>query len=130
MATEDRRDEPGFPIARYEFGQQSWASGETTATTEDITICGTIIAITVEINDNTGNRTLTLALADADSAALYSKAAIPEAATTPYDAESSKSTPDADFNPIPVNGVITGTFTPSGDPSTSGMTADVTLYVR
>jgi hypothetical protein len=130
MATLDRRRDPGFPIARYEFSQQSWASGVTTATTEDIVICGTIIAISVEINDNTGNRTLTLALADADSAALYSQAGIPENATTWYDAESSKSTPDANFNPIPVNGTITGTFTPSGDPGSGGMTADVTLYVR
>jgi len=130
MATEDRRGEPGFPIARYEFSQQTWASGATAATTEDISICGTIIAITVKINNNTGDATLTLALADADAAAIYSQAAIPENATTPYDAESSKSTPDANFNPIPVNGVITGTFTPSGDPSTSGMTADVVLYVR
>ena len=131
MATEDRRlDGPKFPIARYEFSQQSWISGVTAATTEDMNISGTIIGITAKVNDNTGNRTLTVALADADGAALYSQAAIAENATTPYFSESSKSTPDANFNPIPVNGVITGTFTPSGDPSTTGMTADVTLLVK
>ena len=131
MATSDRRDEGGkFPIARYEFTQQSWASGVSAATTEDITICGTIVAISVEINDNTGDKTLTFALADANAAALYSQAAIPEAATTRYDARSHKATQDADFNPIPVNGVLTGTFTPSGDPSTSGMTVNVILYVE
>ncbi len=127
----DRRHEgKKFRIAKYGFSQQSWASGESSALTESLNIIGTIIGISVEINNNDGDATLTLALADADGAALYSKASIPEDATTRYESESSKSTPDADFNPIPVCGAITATFTPSGNPGSSGMTADVILYVR
>ena len=131
MATEDRRnDGPAFPIARYEFAQQSWASGETTALAPTLKINGTIKAIEVVVSNATNGITVTVALSTSDSAAAYSKASIAENASTWLDAVSHKGTPDADFNPIPINDTVTATITPSGDPGTSGVTVDVKLWVE
>lgn len=132
MADIDRRDISGrYPVARYELAQQSWASGASAAATAYLyNINGIVEQIEVTINDNTGNRTATVAIASEDAGSLYSQAAIPENATTVYTALSNKGTPDASFNPFLVCGDLTFTVTPSGDPSTTGMTVDVAIYVR
>jgi hypothetical protein len=86
--------------------------------------------IVFKINDNTGNATGRLTILNADGATLYDKSGIPENASTVYKAISNKSSQDADFDPFLMDEQCTFEMTPSGDPSTSGMTMDVALYVR
>jgi len=132
MASKDKRHlDKRFKVARYEFAQQSWANGETDALAPVLyDLNGTIKAIEVVVSDATNGITVTVALTSENTTALYSKASIAENATTWLDSDSSKGTRDADFNPIPVNGNITATITPSGDPGTSGVTVDVILYLE
>jgi len=124
---DDRASGGGITVATLSTGQQSWASGETAAI--EVTLPnanGRCEQIAVTVNDNTGNRTLTVTLTDENSAQVYTKAAIPENATTVYNAN--KGTPD--FPAFLMNGPITVSLTPSGDPGASGMTATADFYVR
>lgn len=109
--------------------QQSWASGVSAALAPTKMVRGKCEQIVVEINDNTGDKTLTLTITNADGATLFSQGAIPENAKTVYYANSNKATQDANFNAFLADELCTFTMTPSGDPSTSGMTADVAIYV-
>ena len=128
--TDNRQDGPGFPIAKYQFTQQSWAAAASTATTEDIKINGTIVAVEVIASDSANAITYTVALETSNGASVFSVASIAENAKTWLDARSHKGTQDADFNPVPVNDTLTATFTPSGVPGTGGSTLDVILYVE
>ena len=116
-------------VRKIVLPQQSWADGITAATTPTLPIHGRVEQIVVEINDNTGNVTLTLNVKNSDGAQLYNKAGIPENALTVYSANSEKGTQDADFNAFLADEICTLTCTPSGDPGDSGMTADIAFYV-
>lgn len=117
-------------VRKYTLPQQSWASGVTAATTPTMSVHGRVEQIVVKINNNTGSATLTLAItSENESGSLYSQAAIPKNATTVYRANSEKATQDANFDAFLVDEKLTFTCTPSGDPSTSGMTADIAIYV-
>jgi hypothetical protein len=115
------------PIVR--FAQATWVSGATAAVAKTKNVIGCCEQIAVKVNDNTGDRTATVTITDENGATLFSKSGIAENATTTYFARSYKATQDADFNPFLAVGVLTATITPSGDPSTSGMTVDVYLYL-
>jgi len=127
--TQIRRDIDArrFPVEMVTIAQQSWASGETAA--KSVTtgkLNGICEQIEVKLNDNTSGATATVAIASANSGQLYSQAGIAENATTVYKATSDAS----DFDAFLVDGALTVTITPSKDPSTSGMTVDVYLYLR
>jgi len=117
-------------VQRWVLPQQTWASGVTAAKSFTYKIEGRIEQIEVKINNNTGDRTLTLAIASQNGATLFSQAAIAENATTRYNANSEKGTQDASYDAFLVDEICTFTVTPSGDPGTSGMTADIVLYGR
>jgi len=110
----------------YVLPQASWANGVTAALTPTMKVNGMVEMIEVKINNNTGDKTLTLTITDENSGQLYTKAGIPESATTIYN--SNKAT--ADFDKFMSAGLLTFTLTPSGDPGESGMTADIVLFVR
>ena len=113
-------------VRKIKIPQQSWASGITAATTPTYALHGRVEQIVVKINNNTGNATLTLTItSENESGELYTKTGIPENASTVYNAN--KATPD--FDAFLADEICTFTFTPSGDPGASGMTADVAIYV-
>jgi len=128
-ASHDYRIEK-LPVARLDFAQGVWASAATAALEKTMNANGRCTQVAVAVNDNTGNRTATVTITDENGATLFTKSGIAEAATTTYFAESNKATQDADFNPFLACGVLTATLTPSGDPSTTGMTVDVYLYLK
>lgn len=128
MSSKDFRQDK-HPVARLDFPQAAWASGVTEAVAATMAVNGVVEQIAVKVNDNTGNRTATVTITDENGATLFTKSGIAENATTTYFARSYKATQDADFNPFLAVGTLTATITPSGDPSTSGMTVDVYLYL-
>ena len=97
-----------------------WENTDTGAQSQAVPLNGVIMAMIAQVNDNTGNRTITLALVDDLAGSLFSAAGIAENATTVKVAPT-------DFVEIPVNGTLTVTVTPSGDPGATGMTAIVEL---
>ena len=107
------------PVARIKLAQFSWASGETAAVTKMFPFNGIVRQFHTVINDNTGNRTATVAIVDEDSYPIHSTAAIPENATT-------TTTLTADTEAYVPSGCNV-TVTPSGDPGEGGMTVDVTF---
>lgn len=137
MASDDRRHQgPRFPVARLEFATQTFPATATAALAPTLAnICGTIKAIEVITTDTEDGITYTVALTNPNSTSLFSEAAMTDNSQHWRDSESSKGTPDADFNPIPVNGTITATITPSAAPDagavgTKTATVQVILYVR
>jgi len=131
MATQDKRHwDNRYKVARYDFAQGTWVSGVYAALEKTLVVNGRCTQIAVKINNNTSGATGTVTIKDANGATLFSKSGIAENATTSYFAESNKASMDADFNPFLAIGTLTATLTPSKDPSTSGMTIDVYLYVR
>jgi len=137
MASNDRRHlDARFPIARYEFTQQTFPATATTALTDTLyDVCGTIKAIEILVAETEDNITYTVAIADENSAALFSEAALADLTNHWRDSESGKGTQDADFNPIPVNGNLTVTITPSAKPDAASVgdhtaTVDVILYLE
>ena len=112
-----------------EFDQAEWASGETAALEKTMNVNGCCEQIAVAVSDNTGNRTATVKITDANGATLFNESGIAEATTTTYFARSYKATQDANFNPFLAVGALTATITPSGDPGSGGMTVDVYLYL-
>jgi len=116
-------------VRKLSLPQQSWASGVTAAKAPTLAVRGKCEQIVVDISVNTGTVTATLTITNADGATLYTKAGIPTGAKTVYLANSNKGTQDADFNAFLADEICTFTITPSGDPSTTGVTIDVALYV-
>jgi len=130
-ATYDNRHwDNRYQVARYDFAQGTWISGVSAALEKTLVVNGRCTQIAVKVNNNDGDKTATVVIKDANGATLFSQAGIAEATTTSFFAESHKDTQDATFNPFLAIGTLTATLTPSGDPSTSGMTIDVYLYVR
>lgn len=124
--TDNRSNTREKPVWKAVVDQYSWASGSSAAdATETLDVNGTLRQIMVIVSDNTGNRTVTVALADAHGT-LYTTAAQAENATTvtTYKTESDTDLPLRVF----LAGPVTITVTPSGDPGSGGMTVDVIFY--
>ena len=126
MATSDLRSEKK-PVALISLPQQIILNGSSSAVTHTLEkMNGTVKQIEVKINDTTGNITFTLSATSELGGVLYTKAAIPENATTVY-----SSTSDAtDFDAFLLAGDIIWTFTPSADPGVSTGIIDVNLYME
>lgn len=119
MATTDKRRER-HPVWRVECDQLSWASGDSTAQSFAFPINGVIQEFTAVLNDNTGNKTVTVAIRDEDNYSLYTSGALAENATTV-----TKLTADTQvYVPDGCNVLVT----PSGDPGASGLTVDLVFY--
>lgn len=117
-------------VKRLALPQQSWGAAESAALTPTMRIRGKVEQITVKISTATaGDITFTVAIADEDSAALYSQATIADAGTAIYGANSNKATQDAAFNAFLADGIVTFTITPSKAPGASGVTVDVAVFV-
>ena len=132
----DRRElgeRPAFPVASSAFAQLTYpngASGATLIDTATLNINGAIEQIEIEISTFTdGAKTMTIALASAQDAALFSEAALADATTHLKQAIPIGGT-DADFQTALADGTITLTGTISGDPGASGGTVDVTIFYR
>ncbi len=124
-------------VRKKSLPQQTWASGVSSAVAPKMAIRGRVEQIVVTINDNTGDKTATLtitgkaAISTVTGAILYTKASIPEDAATIYKGTGGLGgSTDGDFPAFLAEELCTFTITPSGDPSTSGMTVDVDLYIN
>lgn len=118
--TDSRKSGAPQPVWRAKFAQFSWASGESAADEKEIPFNGILKAHVAVVSDNTGNRTITVAIEDEDDYQLYSLSGIAENATT-----TTVLTRDTEVY-IPTGSVVK--VTPSGDPGSGGMTVDVTFY--
>lgn len=133
--SDKRKDGPQFPAASQAFAQLVYvngASGPTlTKTAELANINGVIEQIEIKISAATdGSLTATVTVASEQDASLFSEASLADATTHFKTALSKGGTTDADFNPALVNGPLTLTGVIDKDPSTSGVTIDVTIFYR
>jgi len=101
--------------------QFSWASGASAAKTQPISHNGFLKQFYTIINDNTGNRTLTVEILDQDSVSVYSLAGIAENATTTTQLTTTTMAPVGEKYFVKV--------TPSGDPGASGMTVTLKMFL-
>ena len=127
----DRR----HPVASSSFDQLVIASGASgagltkTATLNGIN--GVIEQIEIVVNTCTdGTATVTVTVASAQNASLFSEATLADASTHLKQALSKGGTTDADFNPALVDGTLTLTGVFSKDPGASTGTIDVTIFYR
>lgn len=122
----DKRYNSKFPDARYNVTQHVIPSADANAVAQTINIPGSIYLSRIDVvtSNSTNAITYTVALTDAASITLFSKASITE--NSPHSYSPTASTPD--FNSVPIMGTHTLTVTPSGDPGASGGTVDVTLW--
>lgn len=138
MASEDKRHfGKKFPIARYEFPTLTFPP---TLDAEIDTIlgnlCGTIKAIEILIAETEDAINYDFSLTDENGVELFAENGIAHDTQNWRDSESDKGTPDADFNPIPVNGTLTMAIDPSAAPdpvATVGdhiATVQVILYIE
>ena len=137
MASEDKRHlSRSFPIARYEFATQTFpptASADLIVTLANL--CGTIKAIEILIAETQDSINYGFSLTDENAAVVFSEGAIAHNTQSWRDSESGKAGPDADFNPIPVNGTLTMTISPSAPPDAGTVgdhtaTVQVILYIK
>ncbi len=118
MASEDKRHlDRRFPIARYEFETQTFPATDDDALVVTLdNLCGTIKAIEILIAETEDVINYGFSLVDENAAVIFSEAVIAHNTENWRDSESGKAAPDADFNPIPVNGTLTMTITPDAAP--------------
>jgi hypothetical protein len=133
----DRRHEGGqFTVGTYQFDAQTFPATLTTARSDTAgNVNGTIVAIKVVTTDTEDGITYTVAITDANSATLFSEAAMADNSQHWRDARSDTNPRDADFNPIPVASTLTCTITPSAAPDAVEVgaktaTVTVTIYVE
>ena len=130
----EKGERPSFPVASIAFAQLTYdngASGAGLVDTATVKINGVIEQIEIEISAaSDGSLTATVALASAQDASLFSEASLADATTHFKTALSKGGTTDADFNPALIDGVLTLTGTIDKDPSTNGVTIDVTIFYR
>lgn len=132
----DRRHEGRqWPVASLAFAQVEVVSGASgaalkkTATLANIN--GVIEAIEIVIGTATdGTLQGTVKIETANGGTVYEEATLDDATTHRKAALSKGGSTDADFSPAPVNSTLTMTFTADKNPSTSGVTCDVTIYYR
>ena len=119
------------PVGKVMIDEVSWASAESAATTEDITISGKCTQVEVDCaEDTTSGITFTVAVTTEDGGTLYSQASIPDNGSTIYRAYSLGGTTDSDFEAFLMAEEVTVTVTPSGTPGTTGATVNVGFYVE
>ncbi len=130
-ASVDRRNQEPYSkeVFRVEVTQLSRDNGDANDVSTTINLNGTIRQITVGVNDNTGNKTVTIDIIDDNGSVLF---------TTETIAENTESAPIVQHymtesaTDLPLAVLVTGTITInanlSGDPGTTGLTADVVLY--
>jgi hypothetical protein len=112
-------------MAYSSIPQASWASGETAAVTGTVPcLRGRVDQIEVKVSDNDGGKTVTVTLTSPNGGQLFTKGTIAKASTTVLKATSDA----ADFDAFYIEGTLSYTITPSGDPGASGLTVDVYLY--
>ena len=126
----DKREQgPQFPIASFDFPQAAWLDTETDPVAVALSnINGKVGAFDIAISDATNAITFTVTITNAKGGTIYTEAALARDTTHFKVAYSEKGTPDADFNAALVDGNLTATITPSGDPGSSGATVTVTEY--
>ena len=137
MASEDKRHlSRSFPIARYEFATQTFPPTANAALAPTLAnLCGTIKAIEILIAETQDSINYGFSLTDENGAVVFSEAVIAHNTQSWRDSESGKAGPDADFNPIPVNGTLTMTITPDNNPDNGNTgvliaTVQVILYIK
>jgi len=129
MATIDLRSQgSASPIAKYQFDQVSWATGDghaaKTAVRKGVNML--IERVDVLISSVTANPTVTITWADENSIVILDGTNFASLADgTNHLLLSTKST--ADFDAIPVNNDITITVDPSADPGGADQTLTVTV---
>lgn len=124
------------PVARLQFGQLTWVTGEGhAAKTKDLFVNGKIVRMDVIIPAVTGNADLDvdITVTDENGSALGSEldhSGLGHGASYYYDSESSTAS-DGDFNPVYHNGTLTVSIDPNEDAggSTQTLKVDVILYV-
>jgi hypothetical protein len=125
---------PSKPVATYQITQQSWATGAGHAakTTDLANLNGMLERIDIIISSVTDNPTVDVTLTDSNSCTLVSLTGLADGTKHVKLAYSNKSSPDADFNPIPINDTVTVSIDPSADAGGTAqtLTVDVILYVR
>lgn len=106
------------------------ATGATLIQTEDVQINGAIRAISVGLNNNTGNKTVDVSIVDADGAVLIALETTAEA-TDSAPVIQQFMTPS--LTDLPMRLMCAGTITVSavisGDPGSSTGLADVSIYM-
>ena len=130
-----RNDDTRFPVASRAFAQLVYVNGASGAalikTASLANINGVVEQIEIEISAATdGSLTATVAIASDQDASLFSEASLADATTHLKQALSKGGSTDADFNPALVDGTLTLTGTIDKDPSTNGVTIDVTIFYR
>ena len=126
---------PSFPVASNAFAQLTYDSGVSGAglieTAELAGINGVIEQIEIEISAaGDGSLVAEINIASEQDAALFNEGSLADATTHLKQALSKGGTTDADFNPALVDGTLTLTGTIDKDPSTGGVTIDVTIFYR
>lgn len=130
MTASDNRENKQS-VGKLTITEVSWASGESTAQTEDITVSGKCTQVEVDVAENTTNGiTFTVAVTTEDGGTLYSQASIADDGSTIYRAYSLGGTTDSDFEAFLMAEEVTVTVTPSGDPGTTGATVNVGFYLE
>jgi hypothetical protein len=134
-ATHDDRINPKYPVARYQFTQQTYTAGGSHAATTDTIqrVSGTIYRIDVLVSAVSESPTVAITWADQNGVKIIPDsllASVSDGTNNIYLAESNKATQDANFNPVPHEGNITITVDPSATDADENMTVDVILYVR
>lgn len=137
MASEDKRHwDKRFPVARYEFATQTFPPALDDDLAPTLTnLCGTIKAIEILISETEDGIDYDFSLTDENAAVVFAELNIAHASQNWRDSESGKAGPDADFNPIPVNGTLTMTISPSAPPDAGLVlehiaTVQVILYMK
>lgn len=107
------------------------ASGATLTQTKDVKISGIVRAITVGINNNTGNKTAIVSLIDADGSILFTGASVAENTDAAPVVQQFMTVSSTD---LPLEIICDGTITVSalmnGDPGTSTGLIDISLYIE
>ena len=116
----------------YSTATKSWATGEAhAAQSQAINMRGLIVGLSIPISEVTANPTVAVTFRDADGAIIIPDALCATLAdgTNHYKvALSHKASPDAEFNPAPVDGPITISIDPSAD--AGGLAQTLTVKVR
>lgn len=131
-ASFDRRSHnqnQGEPVFRVELPQMTRDNGDANDVSEDVILNGVIKQVTVGVNDNTGNRTVTIDIIDDNGSVLFTTESIAENTTAAPVVQQFMTVSSTDLPlAVPVTDTVTINANLSGDPGSSGITIDVVLY--
>ncbi len=122
-------------VQRIAVPQKSWATGAGhAAKTHTFHVNGTLVRFDAIISSVTANPTVAITFRDENSCILVPDALCADLADGTNHiklALSHKATPDADFNPVPLDNDVTVSIDPSADAAGSAqlLTVDLILYV-